>query len=42
MAKGLEPITISFIELVLKLHSVEPEGMQEDIEPLHNEKDTDG
>ena len=38
----LEPIAISIVKLVLELHPVEPEGVQEGREPLHNQKDNNG
>ena len=38
----LEHVTIAIVELVLKLHPVQPEGMEEGRQALHHQQDTDG
>ena len=38
----LELVAIAVIELVLELHPVQPEGVQEGREPLHHQQDPNG
>ena len=37
----LEPVAIAIIELGLELHPVQPEGVQEGRQALHNQQDAD-
>jgi hypothetical protein len=37
--EGLELVAIAIVELVLELHPVKPEGMQESRQPFHHQKD---
>ena len=38
--EGLKLVSIPFIELVLELHPVQPEGVQEGRQTLHHQQDT--